>query len=339
MKKLNNLYELENVKRDGFGLELLNSEPGAFIVHECSAYDEPAEIARYVHDGTALSRCAAYDRATGVARASQKYDGTQCDYNVYEEIEAPDGGLSALSSAELREVVRVANEIPKDIRRKQVTLRMLRLMEKADTRDNPYHVYPNPVTDRIWAPVFACIGSRLPATLEALADLSKRARSLLCPFNIGDRVVYAGMVCIVKTIRVDGVLVLDHGIEAIPEELTLAGIEPARNVTDMLAATIAENIQREANDPCSTKPTARGFLAAKFASQQGKLTKCDGDNLLAHLGDCCAYGVMNNQDYAALSAHVGRKKSGDYRPYLDALCACLVAGSDIANSLLSIAVI
>lgn len=343
MKKLNNLFDLENVKRDGFGLELLDSEPGAFVVHECSSYDEPTEIARYVHNGTARSRGQAYSKALSTSRISQNYDGSQCDYNVYEEIEAPDGGLSSLTPEELREVIRIANEIPKDIRRKNITLRVLRTLERFNSLDNPYYAHPNPVSARVWRPVFMCVNGRLNTTLAELTDLVKRAHALLCPFNVGDRVVYAGAVCMITAIRAEGVIILDRHCEVSPQDISIAEVEPARNVAEMGHAVIAENIERESNDPRSTKPTARGYLASLIKNQVASYNRYghrfDDCSFLYHLDNCCAYGVLNKQDHAAIAAHISHKKTGDYRPYIDALCACLVAGSDIANSLLAIAVV
>lgn len=342
MKQLNNIYELENVKQDGFGFELLSSAPGAFVVHECSAYDEPTEIARFVHDGTARSRDLAYGKALSHSRISQNYDGSQRDYNVYEEIEAPDGGLSVLSPEELREVIRIAKEIPKDIRRKQITLRVLRTLERADSLDNPYYAHPKPVSDRVWRPVFLSVTDRLNTTNEGMANLAKRALDLLCPYNIGDRVIYAGAVCLVSSVFSDGSIVLDRHTTVSPEDITIADIEPARDVAGLGNSTIAEDIERESNDPRSTKPTARGYLASLIKNQVAAYRRYghrfDDCSFLYHLDNCCVYGVLSKHDHAAITAHFSKKTTGDYRAICESLCACLLSGSNIANSLLAIAV-
>lgn len=77
--------EIRNIKPEGFGFAMLDFFPGSFVVMEECSYDEPYEIARFAHTGGAISRAEAYDKAITKARLSQKYDGSQCDYNVYEE--------------------------------------------------------------------------------------------------------------------------------------------------------------------------------------------------------------------------------------------------------------
>ncbi|VGQ13007.1 hypothetical protein SB5439_05126 [Klebsiella variicola] len=334
------IHDLENVKKAGIGFELLDSTPGAFIVLECCSYDEPTEVARFNHDGTAHSRSLACSKAVNSARSSQAYDGTQCDYNVYEEIEAPDGGLAGLTPDELREVIRVAKEIPRDLRRKQVRLATLRTLERFDSPDNPYHIYPNPVTDRVWNPVFLGITSRLNTTASNMDDLAKRALALLCPYNPGDRVVYAGSICLVTSICSDGRIILDRYIEVTPEEIRLADIEPARDVAGIGNAAIAEDIERESNDPRSTKPTARGYLASLISNQIDAYKRYghrfDDAVFLYHLDNCSAYGVLSMQDHAAINEHIKKRGFNDYRALIEALCGALLTGAGIANSLLSV---
>ncbi len=78
------LSEIKNTNIVGLGIEMLASEPGAFVVMEECTYDSPYEIARYEHDGSPVKRANAYGNAVNKSISSQNYDGSQCDYNVYE---------------------------------------------------------------------------------------------------------------------------------------------------------------------------------------------------------------------------------------------------------------
>ncbi|HHD7482154.1 TPA: hypothetical protein ACOVJJ_004904 [Klebsiella oxytoca] len=79
-------YQLRNSKTAGLGFELLNNEPGAFVVLEEYGYERPYEITRYGHNGSAGDRSNAFSCAMNKARSLQNYSGVKLDYNVYEEI-------------------------------------------------------------------------------------------------------------------------------------------------------------------------------------------------------------------------------------------------------------
>lgn len=51
--------DLLNVKREGFGVEMLDAKPGRFVVLKECSYAEAEEFRAYVHDGSARRRARA----------------------------------------------------------------------------------------------------------------------------------------------------------------------------------------------------------------------------------------------------------------------------------------
>jgi len=226
--------DLLNVKREGFGIEMLDAKPGRFVVLKECSYTEAEEFRSYAHDGSARSRARAYGEARNAAARAQDYSGEQAAYNVYEEEEAqaeesaalPD--VSKLDDASLYTLSMFCSTVRNEIRKKDISLRALKAIRADRTLENPYDSRTFPLTPVIWAHVMKCVTNRIEETCAGLLALEQRAdgeytaREVLADnkaaaiaesFAVGDTINDGGIIRRITGIKGAAIAIIDGIIE------------------------------------------------------------------------------------------------------------------------------
>ncbi|HDS4345655.1 TPA: hypothetical protein QH074_004344 [Enterobacter hormaechei subsp. steigerwaltii] len=110
--------------------------------------------------------------------------------------------------------------------------------------------------------------------------------------------------------------------------------EPAADIYRLDYSEIAERVQTEKANPCSTRPVARGFLALQISRTQLQLTPdldTNRDALSMHILNCLAFGVLTSREHE--KAHRIASHTTRPREALLALQDSLTTGADILEAL------
>lgn len=212
--------------------------------------------------------------------------------------------FAGFNSDEVLLIARLAAKVRTDIRRKEMTLRMLRAIDGAKAMLNPYYNSRMRITPAIWQAVSPCISLRVERTCAELCELERRAEKILCPFRYGDRVEYKDCIHTITHIHPGGECTLDHVIRVSARDLKYAPLpSPAADISGMDAAAVTDMMVAEmtANEGPHLRIYTRGYLVAcinetirAFERQDRALTPAD---IICHLESARTYGILPDIDY------------------------------------------
>lgn len=237
-------------------------------------------------------------------------------------------------------IARLCAKVRSDIRKKDVTLRWLRSIEKTFGAFNPYYNSRMRITPAIWGAVAPCISLRVERTCSDLITLENHAERLLNPFGYGDRVEYKDNIHTITHTHPFGECTLDHHIRVKAADLKPAPLpSPAMDVSGLAFDFITAKMAKEmaSNEGAHLRVYTRGFLVKSINDTISGMDRVDQSldvsEIITHLENCRVYGILADSDYFKALPIVQMSYPNRYRLILVSLRDALQTGKSIIAAL------